>query len=316
MKRRDFLRASAGLAVAGGVSAATSTNAPATNAAAATPAPKYVPPLLRAPLVGSQLYGWGQYYDRAGQRLEAHLDEVLSALRDAGYDYAEGNLDVAVPENSGKFAERLKKKGLKPVSLYTGGATHILGKATETVERIARAAKEAGRAGFGIINFNPDPIGRPKTAAELEIQAEALRELGLELKGLGIRLGIHHHTPEMADGAREFHANFQKCPADTVGFCYDVHWVYRGGIGPADCLRQYGSRIVSWHLRQSRGQVWWEDLDAGDLDYPMIARTARQLALPAFYTVELALEGGTRVTREAAANHARSREYVRRVFGV
>ncbi|MFM8359634.1 MAG: sugar phosphate isomerase/epimerase family protein [Verrucomicrobiota bacterium] len=316
MKRRDFLQAAAGLAMAGGVSAATSTNAPATNSAAATSKPKYVPPVLRAPLVGSQLYGWGQYYQRAGRSLEAHLDEALSALRDAGYDYAEGNLDVGTPDNNGRFAERLRKKGLKPVSLYTGGATHILGKATETVERIARAAKEAGRAGFGIINFNPDPVGRPKTVAELEIQAEALRELGQELKGLGIRLGIHHHTPELADGAREFHANFEKCPADTVGFCYDVHWVYRGGIAPADCLRQYGSRIVSWHLRQSRGQVWWEDLDAGDLDYPMMARVARQLGIPAFYTVELALEGGTQVTRDAVANHARSREYVRRVFGV
>lgn len=316
MRRREFLQSSAVLALAGGMSAATSTNAPATNKTTTATAPKYVPPVLRAPLVGSQLYGWGQYYDRAGQPLEAHLDEVLSALRDAGYDYAEGNLDVGNPDNIGKFAERLKKKGLKPVSLYTGGATHILGKATETVERIARAAKEAGKAGFGIINFNPDPIGRPKTEAELEIQAEALRELGQELKALGIRLGIHHHTPELANEAREFHANFQKCPADTVGFCYDVHWVYRGGIAPADCLRQYGSRIVSWHLRQSREQVWWEDLDTGDVDYVTIARTARNMAIPAFYTVELALEGGTRVTRDAVANHARSRDYVRRVFGV
>ncbi|MFM7103095.1 MAG: hypothetical protein ACKO3N_18240, partial [Verrucomicrobiota bacterium] len=83
MKRRDFLQAAAGLAMAGGVSAATSTNAPATNSAAATSKPKYVPPVLRAPLVGSQLYGWGQYYQRAGRSLEAHLDEALSALRDA-----------------------------------------------------------------------------------------------------------------------------------------------------------------------------------------------------------------------------------------
>lgn len=107
VNRRQFLRNAAVVAVAGPALAADA---------------KYVPPVLTPPLVGSQLYGWGQYYQRAGKNLDEHLDEVLSALRDAGYDYAEGSLDTANPENNAKFAERLKKKGLKPVSLYTGGA--------------------------------------------------------------------------------------------------------------------------------------------------------------------------------------------------
>src|SRR6185436_10247823 len=100
------------------------------------------------PLVGSQLYGWGQYYQRDGKDVSAHLDEILSALRDAGYDYAEGTLDVVTPANNAKFSEQLKKKGLKPVSLYSGGSFHVLGKASETAERIARAAREAAKAGF------------------------------------------------------------------------------------------------------------------------------------------------------------------------
>jgi inosose dehydratase len=318
MNRREFLVGGSVAGVAWAASAATSkTNAPAakTNAPAAAPA-KYSPPKLKAPLVGSQLYGWGQYSQREGRDFNAHLDDTLSALKDAGYDYAEGNLDVRIPENNAKFAERLRKRGLQPVSLYTGGATHIVGKATETVERIGAAAYEAAKAGFGIVNFNPDPIGRPKTDRELEIQAEALRELGEQLSGWGIKLGIHHHTPELSDGAKEFHSNFAKCPAPHVGFCYDVHWVYRGGIAPAECLAQYGSRIVSWHLRQSRDQIWWEDLDTGDLDYTAIAKAVKAQRLPQFYTVELALEAGTKVTRSSVENHARSRQFVKRVLGV
>ena len=81
-----------------------------------------------------------------------------------------------------------------------------------------------------------------------------------------------------------------------------------------DALRQYGDRVVSWHLRQSRGQVWWEDLDTGDIDYAEVARFAVGHKLPSFYTVELALEAGTKITRDAVQNHARSREFVRRVF--
>jgi inosose dehydratase len=317
MNRRQFL--AAGAAAAAGTMPLATVLAEADQKPAAktnAPAAKYTPPKLKPPLVGSQLYGWGQYYQREGKDLNANLDDVLSALRDAGYDYAEGNLDVANPDNNAKFAERLRKKGLKPVSLYTGGSAHILGRATQTVERIAIAAKEAAKAGFGIVNFNTDPIGRNKTDAELAVQAEALHELGDELFALGIKLGIHHHTPEMGNGAREFHSNFQKNPGTRVGFCYDVHWVYRGGIGPAACLAQYADRIVSWHLRQSRDQIWWEDLAEGDIDYAAIARVVREKQLPQFFTVELALEGGTKITRGAVENHARSRRFVREAFAV
>lgn len=273
-----------------------------------------VAPKLTPPLVGSQLYGWGQYYGRDGKDLDRNLGEVLSALRDAGYDYAEGTLDVAKPDNTAAFAEQLKKKGLKPVSLYSGGALHVVGKANETAEKIAVAAKTAAKAGFAIINVNPDPIGRDKTDAELVTQAEALVELGEELRKLGMKLGIHHHTPELRNGAKEFHSNFSRCPQDTVGFCYDVHWVYRGGIPPSECLPRYGNRVVSWHLRQSRDQIWWEDLDSGDIDYVVVARFARDQKIPAFYTVELALESGTRITRSVVENHARSRAFVKQVM--
>jgi hypothetical protein len=37
--------------------------------------------------------------------------------------------------------------------------------------------------------------------------------------------------------------------------------------------------------------------------------------LPPIYSVELALEDGTKITRSAVENHRRSREFVRRVFG-
>ena len=273
-------------------------------------------PRPKPPAVGSQLYGWGQYYAREGKDLSKHMDDVLGALRDAGYDFAEGSLDVANPENNAKFADRLRKKGMRPVSLYVGGPTHVLGQATQTCERIARAAKDASKAGFGIINFNPDPIGRPKTDRELEVQAEALAELGAELPGMGMRLGIQHHTPELSNGGVEFHSNFRRTRPEHVGFCYDVHWVYRGGIAPAVALKEHGDRIVSWHLRQSRGQTWWEDLDSGDIDYAAIASEVRARKLPAFFAVELAIEAGTVVSRGAVENHARSRRFVRSVFGV
>lgn len=265
--------------------------------------------------VGSQLYGWGQYYQRDGKRLEGHLDEVFSALRDAGYDHAEGSLNLGDPEANGTFADRMKAKGLRPVAIYTGGRLHD-DEAETVIEQIVRAARICREAGYRVINCNPDPIGREKTDPELARQVRSLERLGNELRAVGLQLGIHHHTPAMRSEAREFHHNFQHTRPENVGFCYDVHWVYRGGVTPRKALEQYGDRIVSWHLRQSRDGVWWEDLATGDIDYAAVAAVAQQRNLAPVYSVELALESGTKITRSVVANHARSRDFVRRIFGV
>jgi inosose dehydratase len=267
-------------------------------------------------LVGTQLYGWTQYYQRAQRNFEEHLDEVLNACQDCGYHYVEGFLNVDNPTTNTDFAQRLQKHNLRPVSLYTGGRFHEPSTARQTVDRLLTAATVARQAGFSVINCDPDPVGREKTDDELRCQAAALVELGHGLKSLGLRLGIHHHAPSLQNRAREFHYNFQHSPAGVVDFCYDVHWVYRGGVAPDLALEQYGDRIVSWHLRQSRQQIWWEDLAPGDIDYPAIARVARERHIAQLYTVELALEPGTQITRSARENHARSRAFVREVFGL
>ena len=301
VSRREFLQASALVAA----------NTVAVGLVGAEPA-KDAP--SQKTLVGSQLYGWGQYYDRERKDVGAHLDEVFSALRDMGCDYAEGSVDGANPENNAAFAERLRSRGLRPVSLYTGGAFHAA-EAERNVDVLVRAGVVCAKAGFEVIVCNPDPIGRDKTPAELDVQAKALARLGRELGSLGLRLGLHHHTPELRNQAREFHHNFARTEAGEVDFCIDTHWMFRGGVAPMDALRQYGGRVVSWHLRQSRAGIWWEDIDTGDIDYTEIARFARERNLPRRFSVELALEGGTKVTRGAVENHRRSVEFVRRVFG-
>jgi inosose dehydratase len=264
-------------------------------------------------LVGSNVYGWGQYAEREHRKLD--VEEVISALRDTGYDYLETFMDLNRPEENAKFGEQLKAKGLRPVSLYTGARLHESPKAGEVVEQILKAAKVCQQAGFRVISCNADPIGREKTDEELKTQVAALIQLGEGLNSLGMRLGVHHHMPEMANNAREFHYNFDHSKPDVVGWCYDVHWVWKGGLMPLDALRAYGDRVVTWHLRQSRNGIWWEDLDSGDVDYEAVAKFANAHSLPRRFSVELALENGTKITRSVVENHRRSREYVRRVFG-
>jgi len=263
-------------------------------------------------LVGSNVYGWGQYAQRDHKTLE--VEDVISALRDTGYVYLETFLDVKRPDENGHFAERLRAKGLQPVSLYTGARLHESDKAKEAVAQVLAAAKVCQRAGFSVLSCNADPIGREKTEEELKTQASALTDLGEGLNSLGMKLGVHQHMPEMANHAREFHYDFRHTKPGVVGWCYDVHWVWKGGVMPLDGLKEYGERVVTWHLRQSRNGVWWEDLDVGDVDYAAVAQYAKEHRLARRFSVELALEPGTKITRSVVENHRRSREFVRRVF--
>ena len=153
-------------------------------------------------LVGSNVYGWGQYAQRDHKTLD--LEEVLSALRDTGYDYLESYLDVARPDENGRFARQLKAKGLQPVSLYTGARLHEPASAKEVVEKILAAARLSQQAGFRVLSCNADPIGREKTEQELANQASALSDLGAGLNSFGMKLGVHQHLPEMASHGGNF----------------------------------------------------------------------------------------------------------------
>jgi inosose dehydratase len=270
------------------------------------------PATSKKTLVGSNVYGWTQYAQRDKKKFD--VEEVISALRDTGYDYLESFMDVPQPEANAHFAEQLRAKGLQPVSLYVGARLHETGKCDEVVARILAAAKVCQASGFRIISCNADPIGREKTDEELKTQAAALENLGNGLNALGMKLGVHQHLPEMANHAREFHYNFHHTRPASVGWCYDVHWVWKGGVMPLDALKEYGERVVTWHLRQSRNGIWWEDLDTGDVDYDAVSKYASEHKLARRFSVELALEEGTKITRSVVENHRRSREFVRRVF--
>ncbi|MBP8954081.1 MAG: sugar phosphate isomerase/epimerase [Armatimonadetes bacterium] len=262
-------------------------------------------------LTGTQLYGWGQVYARDGQRIEDHYEEVLATVRDIGMDTAErvlGDLDAAGVR---AWADLLRANDLAPASLYAGGALHETEAARRTCDHLIALAPTLVEAGFRVLNVNPDPIGREKTADELTIQAAAIQRLGEGLRSEGIALGLHNHTPEMVNAAREFHHNLRNTSAEAVGLCMDWHWCWRGGSDPWELWETYGNRVVSFHLRQSRDGIWTEAFEDGDLDYRPLIHQLVQRDFSGPVLLELALEDGTPQTRTAAENHRLSFEYLR-----
>ena len=142
--------------------------------------------------------------------------------------------------------ELLKKHGLEPAIVYTGGPLHERQAAAETTARVLELARLSLAAGARAINFNPAPKSgdERKSDAELAIEAESLNELGKELQGLGMRLFCHHHLPEMRDNAREWHYQLEHTHPRLVAFCIDLGWAFRGGQDSLALVRAAEGRLA------------------------------------------------------------------------
>jgi inosose dehydratase len=180
---------------------------------------------------------------------------------------------------------------------------------------LAEETKASGVRGI-VTNPSPKPNQGRKTDEELALQSRLLNNLGEELRKLGVRLMVHHHTPELVENAREWRHQLAHTDPKLVGCCVDVHWAHRGGQEPMAFLRVVGSRLESVHLRNSKDGVWMEDFSDGDLDYREVAAYLRSLNYRGILVVELAYEQGTRVMRTLEENLRRSRIYTERVFGL
>lgn len=268
-------------------------------------------------VVACQMYVCSQIAAEQAKPLDEMLDGFLEDIASAGFSAIEWELDRAsTPEKARSLVERVGRFGLAVPTLYAGGTFHTKDEADRTVAATLRAAEAARSVGTVGLVVNPNPIGREKTDAELACQAEALDELGARLRHMGMWLAVHTHDVEMRHNAREFRWNLEKTERELVGLCADVHWIYRGGQDPALMLRQYLGRVRSLHLRQSRQAVWCEELGAGDVEYWQIAGILNEARWQGPLVLELAYEPRTQRTRTLREALARSRTYIRGIFGI
>jgi inosose dehydratase len=266
--------------------------------------------------VGVQLYIWSQHFGARKENVEDHLDEVFESCRKAGFGAVQGWLSsFSNPDEAERVGGLLARHHLAMPAAYTGGAMHTETGARAAIEEILRQARLGKQHGLEIVVMNPDTVGREKTDEELAVQARSLNSLGEALEGLGLRLAIHTHDPEMRSGAREWYHILRNTDPKKVGFCLDLHWVFRGKQDPIRLLEDAGQRTLDLHLRNSTGGIWSEDFGDGDIDYRKVRKALDGLGYRGLYTLELAYEGGTKVTRSLEEDLRRSRRYVRMVLG-
>jgi inosose dehydratase len=280
-------------------------------ASAVSAAPKYQPKFA------GQTYVWSQHFDRRKEKLADHREEVLAAFARAGYTHMELFTPFVAPEVAESTYELLAKYKLQAPMVYFGGPMHTADDAKTTVERaVAFAERIRKPLRLEAINFNanPKPRGERKTDAELEIQVRAIDDLAARLARTNVRLFIHQHAPEMAENSREWRHILRGSSKKHVEICLDTHWVYRGKQDVMTLLEESAPRLASLHLRQSKNDVWLEELADGDVDYRAVARFLKQTGFRGWLIPELAWDKDTVITRPLEENLRRSLEYAKRVF--
>jgi sugar phosphate isomerase/epimerase len=263
-------------------------------------------------------YIFEQYAQSLKRPLRDVINQVLPMARAAGFKNIELNPEFFTPEmRDGTFA-LLRSQGLQMPSLYVGGPMHEKGGADRTIATALEVGNVCRPFGCKAIVNNPDPKGgeASKTDAELEVQADSLNRLGRTLAEHGFDLRVHHHTPQLAEHAREWRHVLHYTDPEYVHICVDVDWAYEGGFEPVPFLEEVGKRLREIHVRSATNKLWLEDLEDSDIDYRKVAEYLRQAELAPLIVVELAYRPNTVVTRSLEEDLRLSRIYAERIFGV
>ncbi|WP_428653261.1 sugar phosphate isomerase/epimerase family protein [Runella sp.] len=264
---------------------------------------------------------YGTFYSRDKRNWSADLDASLAEYVKSGLTAYEPSFSNV--EEVKKLGPLLKKHNLSMPSAYVGSVLHDAAEGKRSIETALAIAEAAQPLGLKILVSNPNPLkwgagNEIKNDAQLIEQVKNLEFLGSELRKRGVTLAYHTHDVELRAGEREFHHMLQNTDPKNVGFCLDVHWVYRGAgnsqVALFDVVKMYGKRVVELHIRQSVNTIWAETFGEGDIDYPRLARELQALKVKPLIVLEQCLEAQSPNTIKPVEAHQRDLAYAKQVF--
>lgn len=240
------------------------------------------------------------------------LEDVFSDLKYAGYKGVELMDSVLRNDSAEQKLKELIKKHKLPVtgSSYTGALwnkeKHV--ETLKDIELVTDRLQRLGGTTFGITTGN---AGRKKTEAELDAQAEILKDILAICKSKKLSPNIHNHTWEVENDLYELKGIISRVPEIKLG--PDLNWLVRGGVDPVWFIKTYGDKMVYMHLRdQDATGTWTEAVGEGVTDFKAIQKALSDINYEGWAAVELAYhKPPVKSTRE---NWKKSRDYVAKLF--
>lgn len=177
------------------------------------------------------------------------------------------------------------------------------------VALVTERLHQLGGTTFGISVGNAQ---RRKTAAELDAQAELLKEIMKICKSRQMVPNLHNHTYEVEDDLHELKGTLARVPDIKLG--PDINWLIRAGVDPVAFIHEYGDKIVYLHLRDQKANgKWTEALGEGSTDFSAIAQALQEVNFDGRAAIELAFDESPK--RPLKEDWKISRKYVQKIFG-
>lgn len=270
--------------------------------------------------IASNSYNWLTFYRRLGKTWGQDWDACMAAYAQTGLRAYEGSFNSV--EELGKLAPFLEKYSIQLPSLYVNSLLHTREDSEKSIDSALAIATAAKKLGTKIIVTNPSPIRwgseELKSDEQLKIQVNNLDKLGGALRKMGMTLAYHIHDNELKAGAREFHHMMLNTSPDSMSFCFDVHWVYRGTqnseVAVFDVLKLYGKRVVELHIRQSVNGVWSETFGEGDIDYKRLVDELKKINIRPHLVIEQCIEEKSPNTLTAEEAHKKDLAAIQEIF--
>lgn len=243
------------------------------------------------------------------------LDQIFSDMSYAGFGGIELMGGVLQPDGAvEQIGELSQNYSLPVIGCSFGGRMWDSEQHNAILEEadlvISRLAQVGGRT-FGT---SVGPARAPKTAEQLDAQAELLKKLIALCERDDIVLNLHNHTYEVENNEHDLNGTLARVPDVKLG--PDLNWLLRGGVAPVDFIRRHGERIVFLHLRdQKTDGKWPEAMGEGAMDYVAIGQALTEIQFSGDAVIELAHERDFELTRPLRESLKISRDFVRKTLG-
>ena len=241
------------------------------------------------------------------------LDEAFSDIKAAGFSGIELMESVLKHEGSVERLKELSHTYALPVSgtSYYGDMWNASAK-QQILEDIEPVLEKLHAVGGSMIGLTVGDAHRKKTEAELDAQADLLKEIMKLCAKNHINPNLHNHTFEVTDDLHDLKGTIARIPEIKLG--PDLNWLVRGGVDPVWFIKNYGHKMVFMHIRdQDASGKWTEAVGQGTTDFHSIAKALKEINYRGKAAVELAFDGPPK--NPVKQDWKTSRDYVQKVFG-
>lgn len=269
----------------------------------------------RTPGVVVGAHPWVYAAPRPGNDITPILDQIFADMTYAGMGGVELMHTAFYPDDAVTRIKRLvEKHGLPVIGSSYDASMWDVARKQEVLDDARKVIERVAEVGGKTLGTSVGATPKPKTAEQLDTQAEVLRELIRFGAEHGVVLNLHNHTYEVANNQHDLKGTLERITDVKLG--PDLNWLKRGGVDPVEFLREHGKQVAFLHLRdQNDDGKWSEALGEGSMDYKAIAQALHEIPFQGHAVIELAHERDFAPTRPLRESLRMSREFVRETLG-